>query len=134
MIYVLDASAMIAYLRGEPGADVVEQSLLDADDQCVAHAANLCEVYYDFYRAGGESAAKNAVADLITLGVVERDDFSQTFWMAVGELKAVRKKISLADCCAVILANRIGGVLLTSDHHELDALAADGICPITFIR
>jgi hypothetical protein len=112
---------------------VVEQSLLDAD-QCVAHAANLCEVYYDFYRAGGESAAKNAVADLITLGVVERDDFSQTFWMAVGELKAVRKKISLADCCAVILTNRVGGVLLTSDHHELDALAADAICPITFIR
>jgi predicted nucleic acid-binding protein len=54
--------------------------------------------------------------------------------MAVGELKAVRKKISLADCCAVILANRVGGVLLASDHHELDALAADGVCPITFIR
>lgn len=134
MIYVLDACAMIAYLRGEPGADVVEQSLLDTNGQCVAHAMNLCEVFYNFHRAGGESAAKNAVADLISLGVIERDDLSQSFWMAVGELKAVRKKISLADCCAVILTLRVGGTLLTSDHHELDALAADAVCPITFIR
>lgn len=125
---------MIAFLRGEPGADIVEQALLDLNGQCSAHAINLCEVYYDFHRAGGESAAKTAIADLITLGVVERDDFSQTFWMAVGELKAVRKKISLAGCCAVVLTNRVGGTLLTSDHHELDALAADSICAITFIR
>ncbi|MFL6230026.1 MAG: PIN domain-containing protein [Pyrinomonadaceae bacterium] len=134
MFYVLDACAMIAYLRGEPGAEVVEQSLLDATSQCMAHAINLCEVYYNFHRASGESAAKNAVADLVTLGVVERDDLSQTFWMAVGEMKAVWKKISLADCCAVVLTNRVGGTLLTSDHHELDALAADGVCPISFIR
>ena len=44
MIYVLDACAMLAYLRNETGADVVENALLDANSQCVAHAINLCEV------------------------------------------------------------------------------------------
>lgn len=99
----------------------------------MAHAVNLCEVYYDFHRAAGESAADGAIADMRTLGLVERGDFDEAFWKEVGKLKA-RGKISLADCCAVALANRVGGTLLTSDHHELDAVAAGGVCGITFIR
>ena len=51
MIFVLDASAMIAFLRGEPGADAVAEILLDSESQCHAHALNLCEVFYDFERA-----------------------------------------------------------------------------------
>ena len=133
MIYVLDACAMIAFLRGEPGADVVENALLDATSDCMAHAINLCEVFYDFYRDSGESAAKGAIADLSTVGVTERDDFSQTFWMEVGRLKA-QGKISLADCFAITLTNRTGGTLLTSDHHEMDRIVAAGLCNIAFIR
>ena len=45
MIYVLDACAMLAYLGGETGADVVENVLLEANSLCVAHSINLCEVY-----------------------------------------------------------------------------------------
>lgn len=30
--------------------------------------------------------------------------------------------------------DRGGGTLLTSDHHELDRIAAAGICGVTFIR
>ena len=133
MIYVLDACAMIAFLRGEPGADVVENALLDATSDCMVHAINLCEVFYDFYRDSGESAAKGAIADLSTVGVTERDDFSQTFWMEVGRLKA-QGKISLADCFAITLTNRTGGTLLTSDHHEMARIVAAGLCNIAFIR
>lgn len=133
MIYVLDACAMIAYLRDESGADKVEQALLDTSGQCLAHAINLCEVFYDFHRVGGESAAIGAINGLSTLGVSERGDFDLTFWQEVGRLKA-QGKISIADCCAIVLTNRVGGTLLTSDHHELDRIAAAGICSITFIR
>jgi hypothetical protein len=52
----------------------------------------------------------------------------------VGRLKAVHRKVSLADCCAMALTNRVGGTLLTTDHHELDALALLGVCPMKFIR
>ncbi|MCA1631638.1 MAG: type II toxin-antitoxin system VapC family toxin [Acidobacteria bacterium] len=133
MIYVLDACAMIAFLKGEAGADVVEKALLDADSQCLAHAINLCEIYYDFHRAGGESAADDAIGDIRTLGLAERGDFDEPFWKEVGKLKA-KGKISLADCFAITLTNRVGGRLLTSDHHEMDSIAAAGICNITFIR
>ena len=87
MIYVLDACALIAFLKGEPGADVVESALLDANSQCVAHAINLFEVYYDFHRVGGESAADGALVDIRTLGLTERDDFDEPFWKEAGKLK-----------------------------------------------
>lgn len=41
---------MVAYLNGEPGGDVVEKALLEQNSECLAHAINLCEVYYLFYR------------------------------------------------------------------------------------
>ena len=88
---------------------------------------------YDFHRAGGESAADGALSDMKTLGLAERDDFDEPFWKEAGKLKAAGK-ISLADCFAVSLTNRVGGTLPTSDHHELDRIAAAGICSITFIR
>ena len=133
MIYVLDACAMIAYLRKEPGADIVLQALTDAGSLSIAHAINLCEVFYDFHRKISESAATDAINDLYAVGVVERNDLDEAFWKDAGKLKA-QGKISLADCFAITLTNRVGGTLLTSDHHELDRIAAAGICSITFIR
>jgi PIN domain nuclease of toxin-antitoxin system len=134
MIYVLDACAMLAFLGGEAGADVVENALLEAGSRCIAHAINLCEVFYVVRRKGGETAAGDAIADLKAAGVVEHGDFDEVFWREVGKLKATQIKVSLADCCAIVLTNRVGGVLLTSDHHELDPIAAAGVCNITFIR
>lgn len=134
MIYVLDACAMVAYLDGESGSDVVENALLEKDSECLAHAINLCEVFYLFHRAGGEAAALKALSDLSDVGIIERNDLDSAFWQQAGTLKAVHRKVSLADCCAITLTQRLSGTLLTSDHHELDPLAAAGICPITFIR
>ena len=133
MIYVLDASAVIAWLRDEPGADVVDAAVRDVNSRCLMHAINLCEVFYDAHRNAGEAHARSVVADLAAVGVSERGDFDQSFWMEAGGLKA-GGGISLADCFAVTLTNRLGGTLLTSDHGELDPVAAAGICNITFIR
>ena len=57
MSTVIDASALIAFLRDEPGAGVVE-NVLSAPEKCYAHALNLCEVYYDFFRASNQNAAR----------------------------------------------------------------------------
>jgi len=133
MICVFDACAMIALLRREPGEDMVWAYLSDPDNTCFAHAINLCEVYYDFHRDAGEAAAIGAIDDLKALGIIERNDLDEALWKDAGKLKA-RGKISLADCFSIALTNRIGGTLLTSDHHEMDPIAAAGICSITFIR
>lgn len=133
MIHVLDASAIIAYLRNEPGEDIVTRLLLNPSEPCYAHAINLCEVYYDFIRRTDEPTARQAIKDLIADGVRERRDFSRKFWQRVGQLKA-RGGISLADCFCIALAQELSGEVVTSDHKEFDPLVPRGICPIRFIR
>jgi PIN domain nuclease of toxin-antitoxin system len=133
MIYVLDASAMLAYLRGETGTAVVENALLDATGQCIAHSINLCEVYYIIRRDTDEPTAEAAIIDLRTLSVVERSDFDELLWKEAGKLKAAGG-ISLPDCIGIALTNRVGGTFLTADHGELDKIAAAGICSVAFIR
>ena len=133
MTYVLDACAMIALLLQEMGEQVVWSHLLEKDAACFAHSLNLCEVFYHFYRDSGAEAAAGAISDLKMLGVVERNDLDEPFWREVGTLKGTYRA-SLADCCAIALAKRVKGPLLTSDHHEFDPLAKLGVCPIQLIR
>jgi len=132
--YVLDASAMIAYLRNEPGADLIEDALTSPGSRCFAHSINLCEVFYDFFRSAGETEAANAIADLSAAGITERNDFDGDFWMAASTLKGTHHRISLADCCGLTLAARLGAQFMTTDHRELDSIAASGLHTVTFIR
>jgi hypothetical protein len=64
MSVVIDASGLIAYLRDEPGAEIVD-SVLVSPSTCYAHAMNLCEVYYDFFRASDQDVAEAAIQDLL---------------------------------------------------------------------
>lgn len=125
---------MIAYLRAEPGGQVVRDLLQDPAHQCFAHAINFCEVYYDFYRADGGELTDAAVRDLWRAGISCRDDLSPSFWQSAGALKALQRRISLADCFAVTLARNLSGALVTADHHEFDPLVASGRYAISFIR
>lgn len=130
---VLDASAMIAFLQGEPGADVVEEVLLDAGKRKVAHAINLCEMYYHFLRQNDEATAEEAVTTIEGLKVAVREDMDGDFWRQIGHLKRAHT-LSLGDCFCVATAMRLGGDVVTSDHHEMNALVPLGLCPILFIR
>jgi len=125
---------MIAFLRGEPGADAVAEILLDSESPCYAHALNLCEVFYDFERAANRQDALQAVSDLATLGVIEDASLAPAVWQAAGTLKARLRRVSLADCFAIELAERLEATILTADHHEFDVLAAQPEYRIQFIR
>jgi hypothetical protein len=85
------------------------------------------------YETDGETRAQEILNDLRVVGIVERNDMDGALWKNVGKLKA-RQRASIADFCAITLTNRVGGTLLTSDHHELDAMVTAGVCSITFIR
>lgn len=134
MIVVLDACAIIAFLRAEEGATEIENLLVNPDNACLIHAVNLCEVYYDVLRVGGESQAVSALQDVTGMGIAIREDMDTAFWRRAGAYKATIKRISLADCFAIALANRLNGVLLTADHREFDPVAMAGACQISFFR
>lgn len=134
MNIILDACAVIAYLRDETGAEQVENYLNEPQYTCWIHVINLCEVYYDFLRSSTQTEADAILNDLINIGLIFRDDIDTAFWQAVGNYKATIRRISLADCFALALTKRIDGVLLTSDHKEFDPIVTLNICPIRFIR
>lgn len=134
MILVLDSCALIALLRREPGGELVDSLLSDKGNTCIAHAVNLCEVYYDLVRLAGESRAKEVINRLIMAGVFVREDMDTDFWQDAGNLKAAHTRISLADCICITLANRLGVEVWTCDRHEFDPVAQKKLCRVKFIR
>jgi PIN domain nuclease of toxin-antitoxin system len=134
VIYVLDASALIALIKNEPGAGVVDAILGDDANTCWVHAVNLCEAYYDFVRASDVRRAEELVAGLMDTGIIVREDMDGSFWRKVGLHKALLKRISLADCFCIALADRLNAEIITADRHELEAVRDQGLCRITFIR
>ncbi len=133
-IQVVDANAISALLHGEAGQEVVAAQLVDPNNRCLMHAVNLCEVYYDALRDGGASAGDEAVHKTFAAGVEIREDMNESFWKLIGQLKVSPGKVSLADCFALALAIRAGGILVAAAHHEMDRIVPLGLCPILFIR
>ena len=130
---VLDSSAVIAYLRGEPGRARVVTALLDDATVCWMHAVNLCEVFYDTLRASGPAVADNLFADLALVGVRTASHLDSEFLKEVGRIK-VEHRLSLADSFALALKRRLNAELLTADRHEFSAIVAAGESGILFIR
>lgn len=131
MPIVLDACAIIAYLRDEPGAEVVEEALLN--NECFVHAINLCEVYRDcLVRDQNLETADDLLNDIADIGVTCREDMDAPLWKYVAKLK--NRTIAYNDCFALAFTKRLGGVLYTADHKEFDPVAATGDHSIRFIR
>jgi predicted nucleic acid-binding protein len=107
--------------------------LKDIRRQCFAHSINLCEVYYDTLRASDEATADQAITDLFSAGVIERNEMDTALWREVGKIKS-RGRISIADAFCAALAQKLGGEVVTSDRREFEPLAAAGVCAVTFIR
>ncbi len=102
-VYVLDACAVLAFLHQEEGAEVVASLLQDTHSRRLIHAINACEVYYDLYRRSGEEAAAAVESILEKSGLEIESSMSSDFWQVAGRLKAVWRRISLADCFALAL-------------------------------
>lgn len=131
--FVFDACAIIAHIYDEVGGDEVGRILNEPDAMCTIHAVNAIEVCYDLLRRWDPIAARQALLDFERRGLTIREDLDSTFWQEVGQLKS-RGRISLADCFCITLAQRLGGTVVTTDHHEFDRLVPLGLCPIHFIR
>jgi uncharacterized protein with PIN domain len=133
-VFVLDACALIAILEDEPGAAVVEELLQEPANRCLIHAISACEVYYDLCRRGNTEDADTLEALFAEYGLELLETLPSNLWRIAGKLKAEWRRVSLADCFVLALAIREEGILVTSDHHELDPIAKAGVCPIRFIR
>lgn len=110
MSVILDASALIAFFKKEPGADVVERSLRDA----IVSAVNLSEV---LDKSGLQQADYGRVTALLRNWNVDIAPFDavQAMLAATIRQRLGRSDISFADRACLALAA----------HHDLPAVTAD---------
>ncbi len=123
--HCLDACAVIAYLRQESGAEVLKEIIERPNSFLAMHVCNLGEVYYDFFRDDGLAAAQTAWANTLVLPLALRRDTDDVFIQRVGVIK-VAERVSFADAFALALAERLRVPLITTDHHEFDAVERKG--------
>ena len=97
------------------------------------HVCNLGEVYYDFFRDDGLAAAQTAWANASVLPLALRRDADDTFIQRVGVIK-VAERVSFADAFALVLAERVHVPLITTDHHEFDAIEQKGLWRFLWLR
>ena len=129
----LDACAVIAYLRQELGAEVLK-ALIELPTTFLAmHVCNLGEVYYGFFREDGLTAAQTTWTNTLALPLALRRDTDDAFIQRVGVLK-VEERISFADAFALALAERLNIPLITTDHHEFDAIERKGHFRFLWLR
>ena len=121
---------MIALLDGEPGAEIVEDVLTEPGSTCFAHIFSLAEIYYLYFRRGGQPLAESALQDLLSLGIVLRNDHDEAFWKEAVSFDG-RHAMSLPDTFCLMLGRRLGGTSVTTDHGEFEPLLAYSYCPIS---
>jgi len=126
MHYILDACALLAFLNDEEGAEKIEDLLNKSgtgDVSVSMSIINLLEVYYGELRDKGTEIAQ-IVLDMVqhySINII--NTVSEQVFNEAARLKAAYK-ISLADCIGLATAIEQSGQFVSSDHHELDAVAS----------
>ncbi len=107
--YLLDAPALLALIRNEPGSERVKELL----DSCQIHALNLAEVARKLTAKGMPAPKASALLDALNLPVIE--DFSAAQAYAAAELLSYRLGLSLGDAVCLVVAKWTGMTAITAD-------------------
>jgi PIN domain nuclease of toxin-antitoxin system len=110
--FVLDASAVLAFLNGEPGQDVVADALQSA--HCVVTAANQAEIIAKALDRGHSMEGIQAILAELAYDVV---DTTAADGMLAGQLRVHTRAagLSLGDRLCLASAIRLNATVLTAD-------------------
>jgi PIN domain nuclease of toxin-antitoxin system len=110
VVYILDASALLCLLFGEPGADRVEQRLAGA----LVSAVNYHEVFAKLVDRGVEAEEVRAMLAELDIEIVAADRQQADLG---GALRASTRStgLSLGDRSCLALAQMNNGVAVTAD-------------------
>lgn len=110
--FVLDASAILAFLNGEPGQDVVSDALQSA--HCVVTAANQAEIIAKALDRGHSMEGIETILAELAYDVV---DITAADGTLAGKLRDHTRAVglSLGDRLCLATAIRFNAVVLTAD-------------------
>jgi PIN domain nuclease of toxin-antitoxin system len=114
---VLDSSAVLAVLNGEPGVDKIAEVLTDA----LVSTVNYAEVVAKLVERGTSLVEAKTALQSIALTTV---DFDIALAQRTGELRAETRKrgLSLGDRACLSLAQREGVAAITADRSWIGAI------------
>ncbi|MDO8185232.1 type II toxin-antitoxin system VapC family toxin [Conexibacter sp. JD483] len=113
---VLDASALLAYLHEEPGAEVVADAIANGT---TISAVNLAEALSTIARSGLDPAqlADDFRRDGLLDGAIEVEPLTDVDAIEIGRLRPLTLDagLSLGDRACLALARRLDATALTAD-------------------
>jgi PIN domain nuclease of toxin-antitoxin system len=109
--HLLDASALLAALFGEPGSDLVNGIL----DDCTIHAVNLAETMRKLLHTGVPLRKAENVISSLDLDV--NTTLTTPEALAAGQLAFQARDIglSIGDCVCLSVATQTGQTVVTAD-------------------
>jgi predicted nucleic acid-binding protein len=135
MRFVLDACALIAYFKAEPGEDIIRGLINRAatrDDALFMSVYNLLEICYGFYREIGAEKTAALKRNIYRLPITVIDYISVPVFDEALRLKAAYR-CSLADAVGIAVAVELSAQFVTSDHHELEEIAEKERIPFLWL-
>ncbi|GHT58768.1 hypothetical protein FACS1894109_13520 [Spirochaetia bacterium] len=135
MIYVLDASAVIAIFREEAGKEKVWDILREAEKGTVTvyiSKVNLIEVSYKFYRDLGKEANDALLEHIYRMPIQVQSTIAENVFSEASRLKGTYT-MSLGDAIGLGTAINLNGVFVTSDG-ELTEPEAVEHAPVFWFR
>jgi ribonuclease VapC len=111
-VIVLDSSAVLAVLRSEPGAGIVQSQSQGA----AVSAVNMVEIVSTVLDRGGTAPAAQHQLARLQIVVVPFDEAQAR---KAAELRPMTRHLglSLGDRACLALADKLGAVVLTADRH-----------------
>ncbi len=125
---VLDASAIIAFLQGEPGQEIVKLAL--HNEACVVSAANQAEVIAKALDRGLDAPTIQTILAELNYTVIDTTAQDGT---QAGLLRSQTRSLglSLGDRLCLVTAQRLKAKVLTADRPSLlagQAMGLDIVC------
>jgi len=113
---VLDSYALMAFFEDEPGADIVRDLILKAEENrvnLIISVVNLGEVWYSIARTNSPEVADQYIGEIngMAIEIVDAD------WQLTRQAAAFKVKgnVSYADCYAAALVKIRKAELVTGD-------------------
>ena len=123
-IYILDACALIALLAGEPGAEAVGniiQSAVDGNVKVKINQINLLEVYYKICNVYNQNEANKVIEKIKEFPIEIMVGLKENVFNEAGRIKS-KHKIPLGDSIAAAECIVCEGILVTSDHNDIEKI------------
>jgi PIN domain nuclease of toxin-antitoxin system len=114
--YVLDACALLAFLKKEEGSEIVKD-IMSSDCEIFLHIVNFLEIYYDLLRELGKEKSDAICEEILKLPIKIIYNTDLYLIKIAGYFK-VNYRISLGDSFVLATAKLNSASIVTSDRHE----------------